>query len=143
MADFKLKWHGPQAKASIESEFRRRLAACCLVLVNHARTLIDVDGTGVVAKSSKAKGKKKAKRKGSLIYGAYPSKPGEPPHKQRGRLLGSVAFEVKGLIARVGTNVKYGRWLELGTKHMAARPWLRRALRECWAQLKAILEGGH
>ena len=87
----------------------------------------------------KRKGVRKRAKVGSLVYGANPSKPGEPPHKQRGRLLGSVAWEVAGLVGRAGTNLLYGRWLEIGTRNMAARPWLRRALAECRDQIRAIL----
>lgn len=77
--------------------------------------------------------------KGSRTYGVNPSKPGEPPHKQHGHLRRSVAREVLGLVGRVGTSLKYGRWLELGTSKVAARPWLRRALAETRDQIKAIL----
>jgi hypothetical protein len=130
-----------KVQAAIEREMRQRIKACCVLVVNHAKILINTDGTGKVAKgySSKYKGVTKRVRKGKLIYGANPSKPGEPPHKQTGRLLGSVAFTVDGLIGRVGTNVLYGRWLELGTRRMAARPWLRRALKEKESEIKTIL----
>jgi HK97 gp10 family phage protein len=74
-------------------------------------------------------------------YGANPSQPGDPPHKQTGHLRRSVAHEVDAtsLTARVGTNVRYGRFLELGTSNMEARPWLRRALNEMMPQIKAML----
>ncbi|CAN0502344.1 unnamed protein product, partial [Phaeothamnion confervicola] len=68
-----------------------------------------------------------------------PSAAGEPPHVQTGRLRASVAWERVGLIVRIGTNVIYGRWLELGTKKMAARPWLRRMLAEQRAALARII----
>lgn len=88
-----------------------------------------------------AKRKRKRPKIGSRIYGANPSSPGEPPHKQYGHLRRSVATEVDSatLVGRVGTNLNYGRWLELGTRLMAARPWLRRALRENQARIKSIL----
>jgi hypothetical protein len=86
-----------------------------------------------------AKRKRRRPRNGSLAYGANPSKAGDPPRKQRGRLLASVAFEVDGLVGRVGTNLLYGRWLELGTRLMAARPWLRRAAKELQDQIRRIL----
>jgi len=84
-----------------------------------------------------------AKTKAKRITGAFPSAPGDPPHKQTGTLLKSVAYELVTVaaktIARVGTNIKYGRWLELGTKKMKPRPWLRRALVEKKAAIEAIL----
>jgi len=36
----------------------------------------------------------------------------------------------RDIIGRVGTNVEYARYLELGTKKMAPRPYLRRAIEE-------------
>jgi phage gpG-like protein len=84
----------------------------------------------------------KRRRKGARIYGANPSAPGEPPRKQTGRLRASVTYEVEeaSLTARVGTNVEYGKYLELGTKKgIAPRPWLRRALAECRAKIDSIL----
>ena len=59
--------------------------------------------------------------------------------KQTGRLQTSVASDKDGLVRRVGTNVKYGRWLEMGTRYMAWRPWLRRSLAEMTATIQAIL----
>lgn len=78
------------------------------------------------------------------VYGAFPSKPGQPPHKQVGVLRGSVTYEVAysangTLIARVGTNILYGKFLELGTRKMKARPWLKRALNEKRGDIQAIM----
>ena len=49
-----------------------------------------------------------------------------------GRLRSSIVNELgrdgRGLVARVGTNVEYAPYLELGTRRMSARPFLRPAL---------------
>lgn len=57
------------------------------------------------------------------------SAPGQPPNSDTGRLVQSIQFEVDKMngVARVGTNLKYGAWLEFGTSTTAARPWLRPA----------------
>ena len=136
MAD--IKWHGDAFEKKLFAHVKRNLAAACIALVNHAKTLISIEGTGKVRERD-SRGKFKRTK---LIYNANPSSPGEPPHVQTGRLRGSVAFEVLTLgsmIGRVGTNLKYGRWLELGTKKMAARPWLRRSLLELKAAIAAII----
>lgn len=66
------------------------------------------------------------------------SRPGQPPHRQTGTLVNSIATDeevrvVQGLVnyavARVGTNLDYGRYLEFGTAKMKARPWLRPSFR--------------
>lgn len=58
------------------------------------------------------------------------SRPGDPPNTDRGRLVQSIKFDFKdgGLVGRVGTNLRYGAFLEFGTLKMAARPWLSTAI---------------
>jgi phage gpG-like protein len=66
------------------------------------------------------------------------SAPGEAPAIQTGALLRSITWEKPApLVRRVGTNLKYGAWLELGTKskktkktRIAPRPFLRPAMDE-------------
>ena len=49
-----------------------------------------------------------------------------------GNLRGSLTYEIArdgtDITARVGTNVPYAVHVEMGTKHMAAQPFLRPAL---------------
>lgn len=53
------------------------------------------------------------------------SAPGEFPMSDTGRLASSVDIEGLGTeTVSVGTNVKYGLHLELGTSRMFPRPWL-------------------
>lgn len=72
---------------------------------------------------------------GALIEGKKRSKPhtasapGDAPNTDTGRLVVSIATENprKGL-SYVGTSVEYGKYLEFGTRRVAARPWLRPAM---------------
>lgn len=59
------------------------------------------------------------------------SAPGEPPKTDTGRLVSSIKTDVDAdrLGGAVGTNLKYGEYLEFGTKNMAARPWLHPTFR--------------
>lgn len=137
-----LRWNGPQFQRAVTAHMRRNLSAACIALVNHAKELISIEGTGRAIAAHVGRygwGPAKKYRKKQLIYNFSPSSPGEPPHVQTGRLRGSVAWEVVGLLGRVGTNVKYGRWLELGTKRLAARPWLRPSLDAMRSALIRIL----
>ena len=73
------------------------------------------------------------------------SAPGEPPAVQRARLIGSVTYDKPSrLRRRVGTNVKYGLYLEYGKEeftgmHVLARPWLRPALERIRPRVAQLL----
>ena len=66
-------------------------------------------------------------RTGRNVY--QPSTPGSPPGVRTNRLRASIASQrLQQGVWGFGTNVKYGRHLELGTRRMAARPFLRPVL---------------
>ncbi len=125
-----LKWDGDKAAKAVLDLAGRRIRACAVTVANRAKVLLSVAGT------APARGGKGPKR-----YGATRSQPGEPPRKQTGRGRASVAWEIVGLVARVGSNVPYMRFLELGTYRIRARPWLRRALAESMGAIRRILAG--
>jgi hypothetical protein len=135
----KVTWHGDEINARINAEFRRRVRACTILVWNHWKVSISGEGTGRSIRTVRIRSGRIVRKK-QLVYNFSPSSPGEPPHVQTGRLRASAAWEIDGLIGRVGSNLKYLVWLELGTTHMAARPSLRRALRECTPAIRAILE---
>ena len=131
-----LDWHGDDALDHCRKRAVAFLTRAALEVQRRAKELLSIAGTAVRSQTSRGG------RKGSRIYNANPSAPGEPPHKQTGRLRASVTHEVDPatLQARVGTNIPYGRFLETGTKRgIAPRPWLRRALAECAAKINALL----
>jgi HK97 gp10 family phage protein len=70
------------------------------------------------------------------------SKPGDPPNTDTGRLVQSIKFDFQngGLTGRVGTNLKYGAWLEFGTKNVEPRPWLSSAIKETAKQVGDIFK---
>jgi hypothetical protein len=127
------EWNGPEAIAYVRNRTIRWITVACLAVERRAKVLLSVAGTG---QGRDAKGKFRR------TYGANPSKPGEPPRKQTGRLRASVTHEVdeQTLRGRVGTNVEYGKHLELGTKAgLLPRPWLRRAFAESMGEIKSAL----
>lgn len=68
------------------------------------------------------------------------SAPGEAPatiHGQSG-LQGIMADKIGRFARRVGTNLKYGLYLELGTSLMKARPWARPALDRQRSKIQAL-----
>ena len=78
-----------------------------------------------------------AKRK---VSNAAKSRPMDYPGKQSGHLRRNIVHEkVEDLVRRVGTNVLYGKFLELGTKVMQKRPWMTRTNKETRTQLARII----
>lgn len=135
-----LEWHGDDARNHVHRRIVQYLTRAAIVVKREAKRLLIVPGTGRRAKSGRIVRHTGGRHK--KIYGAFPSSPGEPPHKQTGRLWASVAYDVDAvnLVARVGTNVPYGKHLELGTKRgIAPRPWLRPALARVQSQVNSLL----
>ena len=105
----------------------------------HAQVLaaLNVPNSGVRVKRKRGKG--------SYTVYPNPSKPGEPPRKRTGWLQRHVQreYDKPSLTSRVGVqrNALYGIFLELGTRFMAARPWLLATLNKVRTQLEAILAG--
>jgi phage gpG-like protein len=123
----RIEWAGDEVKKKVHSAAVQFLTLACLLIVRRAKELLSTPGTGKV----------KGKQTGPVVHSA----PGDSPFKQTGRLRASVTYEVdeKALEARVGTNVDYGMYLELGTKKgIRPRPWLRRALDEVKAQIQSL-----
>jgi HK97 gp10 family phage protein len=72
------------------------------------------------------------------------SKPGDAPNTDTGTLLKSIGWAVdeQNLVAEVGTNLKYAKFLELGTQDMEPRPWLMPALERARPALIKIFRKG-
>jgi phage gpG-like protein len=127
-------------KAKVRGQLVKNLHAACYFLQAGTRTLISTPSrTVTMGKTRAGKDKKILGARGSNR-----SKPGEPPHKDHGTLRTSIAVDVNEaeLVGRVGTNLPYGKHLELGTKRMAARPFLRRSLLENREKIVEILNRG-
>lgn len=67
--------------------------------------------------------------KDDMSPGPEPSSPGSPPAVQFGNLKGSIKVgEVTEDHAVLEANANYAGYLEFGTRHMAARPFMRSAV---------------
>lgn len=127
-----VQFDGDGAMRYVRRRAVQAVTRACIAVARRAKELLSIAGTGV-GKGGKGR-----------VYGANPSAPGEPPHKQTGRLRASVTYEVDegDVEGRVGTNVDYGKHLELGTmRGLAPRPWLRRALLESRGEVNQYLSG--
>lgn len=108
------EWHGDKFVSEMQQKARKNVQRLGHFLVRDIKLSLNKPGP----------------RKGNKM--ARASKPGEPPHRRTGRLARSIQAAALNLqnevLLRIGTNVKYGLWLEFGTKKMAPRPFLRAAL---------------
>jgi HK97 gp10 family phage protein len=128
--------------AEVERSVSQRVKAAGYFLVSRIRENISIPSRTVTFRDI-TKGKNKGGRKKVLgARGSSRSKPGQFPHKDFGRLRQSIAQDHQGLITRVGTNVPYGKFLELGTAKMAARPFLRRTLAEERQKIEDMIRFG-
>jgi len=118
----------PKFARAYQKDFRERyvikgIQAATLIVASTAKKSIQKVSAGSVQPLPKTPGRtRKAKQH-------VASPPGEPPNTDTGRLAGSVRTEIDkpDLTGFVGTDVIYGRFLELGTKDIEERPWLQPA----------------
>lgn len=57
-----------------------------------------------------------------------------------GRLRGSITHQVSGDAVYIGTNVEYGKYVEMGTYKQAAQPFLKPAAQDHAAEYSAIFK---
>lgn len=145
-----IKWYGKELSAEIMKAQLKAVARGGAILEREIKLSMRDTTTrktrGLLRQ--KARGKRKAKYH-------YPSESGHPPAVDTGRLRASITFQTSNgtksdfkpaktskntdpvgkptagptqAVCIVGTNVKYGKYLELGTRHIRPRPFLRPAL---------------
>ena len=129
-----LKWYGAEANKRIRTETNKRIDKASRVLRDFIRVKL----------SRSQPVKLYGKTAGRSRKGMAPSKAGEYPKKVTGHLRMNVQAEMDDRVstARVGTNVKYGKYLELGTRKMARRPWLSRGFFDARHKIIAMLKRG-
>ena len=115
-----VNWYGPQVFAAMAAKAKRNLTAAATHLQNAVKRDL---------------GRAPGPPRGA------PSRPGGVPHYRTTNLQKSISYEVQGMRAFVGVDqtVKYGLHLELGTRDMAPRPFLRPALHRERARLLRIM----
>lgn len=137
MAVGHIEWRGDQWTQELRVGLRRNVAAAATYLVNVIKA--DISQSGALRYSVLPGGKFK-----KTVRNFTHSIAGNPPYMQTGLLRSSIAWEfARGPsnteIARVGTNLKYGLYLEKGTRKMAARPYIEVNVRKHQSTISAIL----
>lgn len=121
------QWYGPQVIVATREILGNRIKAAGIYLRDKIKLKI---------------GRTQPVRNG---WGLNPSKPGEYPKIVTSWLRTGIEAEYDDgiLTSRVGTNVPYGRDLQLGRHDLAPRPWLSMAIAEFTPALKNIIGSGH
>jgi hypothetical protein len=124
-----LKWNGKAFKEHLSKATADGLVRAGTFYHAKCREAVSVPNTGVSVKVKKqTPGGNKTSR---TIY-PNPSKPGEPPRLRTGFGQRNIVVNhnKKELYTRVGVTVNgiYMFYLELGTRHIARRPWLVKTL---------------
>lgn len=108
------------ALEALQKSHLEALSRATIFLHTEIMTALNVPNTGRRVKRKRGRG--------SYTIYPNPSKPGEAPRKRTGWLQRNVVYFIDrgNLSSRVGltANARYGIALELGTRKMAARPWL-------------------
>lgn len=136
----RVEWNGEKWQKQFNTDIRLRVTAAAIYLTNVIKADISQPGTLVYSVIPGGKFKR-------TIRNFTHSLPGNPPYLQTGRLRGSIAWELvdstrvgePGIYSRVGTNLKYGLYLETGTRKMSARPYIKINMMKHRETLKAIL----
>lgn len=121
----KVVWHGPAVYAEIATKSDKLINAAALEVRTEAQNSMRPPKSGRIYKVPNF----------AKTYQA--SAPGEAPAIRTGNLRSSIITEFIGKChRRIGTNVEYAKYLELGTKRIGARPFLRPALEKVAAKYK-------
>jgi hypothetical protein len=114
------RWYGDRVKADVRRRAETQIARIGEIAVEHAQRLVGHQGSRGVH-----------------------SRPGEPPYRQSGELQESIfARPLPGRMqVQVGTSSMVGLYMELGTRRIAPRPWLRRTMKEIQPQIDSLTAG--
>lgn len=115
----RMKWHDVDLNRRLEEAEERGLQAAGLAYQRELKSVVNVSARG----------------------GAAASSPGDPPRKRTGNLQRNIVMETDDTSRSVAVGVKknaiYGLFLELGTRFIAARPWMRPTLKRMIGRLEA------
>jgi len=121
---------------AVERAVDTGLAALCTDIVETAKAKMKEPKTGKDYRPRWRQAGKKRRPRGdkqnaAMYFKRVSSAPGEAPAVQAGDLIGHVNQKKLGpQTFAVGTDMKHGAWLEVGTKNIKKRPWLRPSVYE-------------
>lgn len=117
----------------------RQLGVATDDVVNEVIENIAMDTHGIAVSRISGGGTGRVYQKSNPRRTHRASAPGAYPATDTGRLVSSIKFRGAEGSWIVGTNVKYGAYLEFGTSRMDARPWLMPSFEQATANVVAEL----
>lgn len=160
-----MTWDDGPLKVEVKHKSETALRKAAMRVATNAKRSMGSGAAGRSIIATQESSRMYTRTKKKKIHWSSP--PGEPPHVDTGRLRASISWILSTdtadrgvvggkaeqedavsrpesrpneIIAVVGTNVEYGKFLELGTEKMKARPWLRPALEKAIAQIRGLFE---
>jgi hypothetical protein len=105
------------------------------------RVALQGEAEGKVILSTPGTGRKYRRGKSAVHVASVPGAPPAPDLGDlRKRLTHEVVVRGDEVIARINSNDRKSLWLELGTEHIAPRPFMRPLLRKMRDAARAILK---
>ena len=127
--DFDIKWYGKVVMDKATKANATAMKKAVLLVEGHAKQSVRRQGTGREITRYRANTPSGSVSK----YKHKVSRPGHPPALDSGTLMSSLSHKVKvgiaTIIGEVGSDIGYALFLEIGTSKMAARPFLRPAVK--------------
>lgn len=122
-----MNWFGDKVLKEITDGIERGMDKLAEEIAETCRqSMMHTQHKGADTRATYKRGKREGQRKGR---DRRPSEEYNPPAVQVGTLLNSVQWaRIGARRRRVGSALPYGLYLELGTRKMRPRPWLRPAL---------------
>lgn len=130
----------PQVMRAEQQRLQRRLLIAADLLATRARRLCSRPAQRITRRVRAGRRGPEGQRRSWTEY--VGSRPGEPPRLRTGYGRTSITWwRHAPLVARVGIrrNAIYMAYLETGTRHIARRPWLSRAVAETRRQMTHII----
>ncbi len=139
----RINWYGDVAGRRLESAAAAAIQRAGLLLMTRARLLASVPAKRIRRRRGRGTS---AGPRGSQYTQFVASRPGQPPALRTGfgRRNIDMEFLAARLVARIGArrNADYMSYLEVGTRRIAPRPWLKPAIDQTRGAIMSLLETG-
>jgi hypothetical protein len=139
--NYVVKWNPEPFLAATKQQLATGVRNAAMYLTREVKVAVSRPGLMVSRPFgvTKAGGKEVPRGEGDITR---VSRPGEPPRVRTGQLMSSInAQKLDATSWKVGSPLKKAFWLEVGTRNMAPRPFLRTTLRRAAPTMQLLMLG--